>query len=651
MNILVIASVDATNLSIQNVVREFIERGHKVDVYGRFMDYKSIRMFSELGLEVKPVTQLSKATVKKYDVAFCGTDAMNILRWYDIYVFNYNFIFINSWPTEGSDFMFTICNERPMRCHEDCATMPVGNPKNDTRTFMRTNEKQILYIDAGHTPFGTVGKQRVARMLLEASERFPEYQIVVKPRWLLSDKRNRTHWNKDHIYALLNELADGKLPPNLVLLDRHRDLQELIDESVSVITTSYSCYLDAALRSKGVLIVGGLDSEDKYEVRKNVLEKQHIDLAEDTGCLVDVSEICDYLPYGKMCSEAHLEKLIPYRTGASERIVDVMEWVYENYLSKGLFPEIKPYSYETYRETMCADPAVDFTVLKQKRLRNAIINSTRTFDWVDADINWDRYFETLEKTYRDIPLNEEGFWTLNAQMEDLRKEILIANQSKLMDDPLNQALVFQAYYDLKLYDAISDFPEQDVLAWSPYYYYMGFIEFDRGATDSGLLYISKYFQEVNGRDFEKYYQDTIGFYRKAIMGFGEKYDGTNLDPETAFDIYDAIICNDRPELITNAVRARLNRFANHLPMIGEYLLKNGEKDKAELCLFLIADYFEKQFMNLNQKGQFLSQKLSSESSSRLIRKLHGGIQCVKDNGWAYTVHHAKEKLRGFIGRK
>lgn len=469
--------MDATNLSIQNVVKEFLKRGHNVDIYGRFLDNKSVRMFLELGIKVQPANRLTLKKINSYDIAFCGTDAMNVLRWADIYVFNYNFIFVDSWPTEGSDFMFTICNERNMRKCEECATMPIGNPKNDSPPKRTINKaKQILYVDAGHIPFGHHGKTQIANMLLQVCSKYPDYKVVIKPRWLLSDKQNRTHWNRDHIYQVIHEITDGQLPHNLVLLNQHLELQKLIDESTCVITTSYSVYLDVALRGKGLLIVGGLDNADKYEVRSNVTEKEHIEHVKRTGCLVNVEDIINYLPYGIQCDQEHLNKLVPFKTEVSPRIVDVIEWVYARFLKQGLFPALEKYEYETYQETMQADPLIDFTYLKRKRLKNAILNSTRTFDWADASIDYTHYFDVLDVKYTEVPLNDAGFTSLYETMESIRYAIIIANREKLMQDPLNQALVLQAYFDSGLYDCISNFETKQILATSPYNYYMSQIE-------------------------------------------------------------------------------------------------------------------------------------------------------------------------------
>lgn len=48
MRILVITAHDAVNLSIENVVREFIRRGHEVGIFARRMENRHIRMFKKL---------------------------------------------------------------------------------------------------------------------------------------------------------------------------------------------------------------------------------------------------------------------------------------------------------------------------------------------------------------------------------------------------------------------------------------------------------------------------------------------------------------------------------------------------------------------------------------------------------------------------
>ena len=177
MKILVVAWIDAANLSIENIVRRMLERGHQVDIYVFRTDYKSIRMFEHLPVTIYPVSKLSKESAQDYDIAFTVDSAMRALRFMDIYVFAYNYV-PDTWVSEGPDFMFTMVNDRKLEFEEECAMMPVGCAKNDKEIANDRYKKQILYIDAGHNPFGKNAKTQVANMILEVCKKLPDLSLI-----------------------------------------------------------------------------------------------------------------------------------------------------------------------------------------------------------------------------------------------------------------------------------------------------------------------------------------------------------------------------------------------------------------------------------------------------------------------------------------
>lgn len=642
-----VASADATNLSIENVIREFLKRGHYIEVYGPFVDYKSIRMFIEMGLAVTEVNELTLTKINAFDIAFCGTDAMKFLRWADIYVFNYNFIFINSWASEGSDFMFTICNERKMKKHEDCASMPIGNPKNEIKFKDSSGKKQILYVDAGHMPFGEKGKLQVANMLLEICNKYPEYNIVVKPRWLLSDKENITHRNENHIYKILYRISPKGLPTNLIMLNEHKNLQELISESISVITTSYSVYLDVALQNKGVLIVGGLDCEDKYEIRTNVTVKEMVEIANETGCYIDYREIADYLPNGILCSEKHLEELIPYRNNSAGKIVDVIEWVYTNFLCQGKFPKNRKYSYDNYKAEIQQDDTINFDYLKRKRLKNALLNATRSLDWVDADINFDPCFRLIDERVASVELNEYSFDVILKELDNLKKEIIIKNKKEMMKDSINQSILFQAWYDTGEYGAFSLLNKEDILAERSYSYYMGLIQEKYGLVDSSLKYLVKYLTAANECSYDKYLQDTLGFRYKAYISLIQQYNGSNVKPEIMFNLCKQLKKSRYYKLPINI----LEELNVKLTKLSVELLEKNMQSEALICLSWSLEDVQRQLHNQNTIQRLLEQmtaEIIELKQPYLLRKIKAAGRCLRGQGLIYTIKRMLFKVKNIV---
>lgn len=503
MKILVVSAADATNLSIENVVKEFIRRGHVIDVFSPMQDEKTIRMFKSLGLNIYPIDCLENR-VQEYDIAFVGTDAMDYLRFANIYVFGYNFLF-NGNPSDGADFMFTLSKDRKLAHPELCAVMPMGVPKNDTKPVLHP-QKQFLYIDAGHIPFGETGKRQVAGMLLEICSRFPEYNLVMKPRWLLSDKENLTHANKNHIYQVIHEISGGNIPSNMIMLNEHKDMQELMDESMTVITTSISCFVDCALRNRNCLVVGDLTSEDQHEMRLNKSRAREYREAENAGVLAGFKELPSLLPKGKRCDEDYINNLIAYRSGVSGKIVDVVEWVYERFIAKGKYPRIQEYSYEGYQNGIEEDESLNMTALIQNRMLNGIIRFSRKLDYVDAPLDFSGYYEELEKNYKNYPVSPEGYHELLKNMDSIYRNMIIENAALLENDAINQSILLQAFFDEGLYDDIVNYDFGKVLCKGPYYYWIGrtLQKTQPRNKEAAVRCYLLFLKEASRRTFEKY---------------------------------------------------------------------------------------------------------------------------------------------------
>lgn len=654
MRILIIATLDATNLTISNVVKEFLTRGHEVGVYGTLLDYKSIRMFTQLGLKVRPVSELTPKVIKSYDVAFTGTDMKGILRFSDIFIFNYNFLFTYRSPTEGSDFMFTICNPQEIHYLEDCPMMAVGNPKND-RPNIQQVKKQILYVDAGHMPFGHQPKYRLAKLLLKICDTFPDYDLVIKPRWLLTDQ-NFTHKNDDHIYEILRQCAETTgLPSNLILLQEHYDLQDLIDQSVTVISTSLSTFLDVALRGKGVVIIDGLGSEDKYEIRTNTSMREQLDAVRLSGCLVDYQNVIDYLPLGIMCDEAYLNRILPYKTGASTHIVDAMEWIFEKFLSKGEFPKKEIYTVDNYKSEMRADKSINFEYLKRKRIKNSIIARTRTFDWIDVKLDYSPVYETLESMYCSIDLTPAAYTTLERACEIARQQVVVNNANLLMDDALNQAELLRSLYSLGKFDELIEIPEHDILCTSPWNYYLGMIYYKRRDSFLALRHLIAFLDEANQRPYAKYPCEDWWGVRDAYIRIIKLYNRNNVPAFKMAELLVALYKKKNDQYLKEDV---LSNLLSLIPTISDVLLN---EEKYQLCAECLSIYVQncknreadEAINKLKRELKKIKRSKTYQVAKRIAwlpNKIFRGIKCISENGIKYTINNVKGKFRRLLSK-
>ena len=656
MRVLVVSAADATNLSIQNVLIEMVSRGHHIEVFAQNTDRKSIRMFEELHLPIHSVKELSPKIVSRFDIAFCGTDAMDILRFEDIYVFCYNFLF-NGSITAGADFMFTLCKKRNASVIEDCATMPIGIPKNDTPKTLST-KKQFLYIDAGHLPFAREGKVQLAKMLLNICNSFPMYKLVIKPRWLLTDTENLTHGNLIHIYNVLVEVTEGNLPDNLIMLQEHLNLQTLIDESETIITTSISCFLDATLRGKGVIVVEGLTNEDQCEMRINKSLKREYQNAAEAHCLVNYKNVVENLPKGKMCSNEYIDQLLPYRTGASGKIVDVIEYIYFNYLKLKKYPKIQNYEYETYKQEMTADKLMNIKELRYKRMKNSVLRASRMLDYIDAEIDYSSYFELLNETYHSFQDSENGYKMLLDSMVHERRKILIENQDKLMSDPINQAYLLAALYDEEQYENILNMPEDLILCKESYEFYLGRIYSVFGNSYNACEHYCKFLLEANKRTFCKFPQENKWGIKTAYTYLFKIYNGANIAPDIFAKLYVQLYEKHNENLLQFSLMQKVQKY---LPVIAEEI-KNSNSEIAFQCLSLYAKNNNLYNITpLRKKVSAVSKESITVKKSALYkihnivlwlpRKIRGGILCLKEHGWKYTVHRMIEQFTDWVKYK
>lgn len=658
MNILIVTAHDAVNLSIENVVREFIRRGHNVAIFALRNEKRHIRMFEDLDIPIRPLSELNREKVKEFDCAFCPMDAVASLMFYDIYIFSYNFIFSSRWTTVGGDFMFMQTENRPILQWEDCARMAVGSPKNDTPPLNEDTPKNtMLFVDTGHYPFGETGKLQVANMLLSICKKFPSYKVVVKPRWLPNESNN-IHANRIHLYNMISEICSSKIPENLILLDEHLDMQNLIDQSIVVITPGSSAYLEAAMRGKNVLIVTGLTSENCYEVRTDTVWREQFQVFAGSGCLVDYREIEHYLPYGLTCHKEHLKKLGVSNKNVSEKIADVVEDIFSRFLSQGLFPAIEQYSLITYMSDIKADPDLTYSELKRKRMKNRVLVLSRSFDSVVADIDYTEWLDALDEAYQTCPINKNGLDKLWRIMRQRLNDIWLSEADKMMADPIDQSILLQTLYDTGNIDQLLTISPKDILCEAPYHYYLGMIYKSRKRPLAAIEHFCFFLKEANCRSHNQYPQEADWGIRNSYNFIFDIYDGENIDPTEFADLYIALY----EQRNVNIVAYKSRKRAHNLLLKTVKKLQEIDPNRAYKCLQLYArgEYH----YNIRERDNTIKRLKKDIANIRgakmyrlnqkfrwFISKLRGGIRCLREHGWRYTIHRTGEHISNHIKGK
>lgn len=661
MNILVIAANDSNNIMISNVLSELQYRGHELKIFSHFTDEKSVRMFRELGVPVHHVKDLTNASIDWADSiisalrAHINLKALGEKVFCSKYIYIYNNYIDSHWATAGGDFMFTCGTTRQPLHPEDCPSMPIGCPKNDHISSAPSTDdsKTILFIDSGHYPFSHKGKIQVADMLLDICKAYPEYELMVKPRFLPKDE-NMLHSNRDHLYSCIEDRCEGDLPSNLVLLQEHRDMQELLDQCCCAVMLCSSAYVDAALRGKNILIVKGIDNEDKYELRNEIEYKNIYQLREESGCVVDYRDVVRHLPRGIKCSEEHLNKLVAYRENASQRMADVMEFIYDNFLSKGRFPAIQDYNYETYRYEMKADLSLTWDVIKHKRMKNMGNDLTNIFNRVTVHIDYTSFYKTLENTYMNYPASAEGAFEFLMQLQQIQVRLWIENADLLMEDPMNQAELFRVLYNVKEYRKLLEIPEGQILCTGPYHFYLGMIYYREKDWLQSVSNFIIYLKEAQKRAFAKYICEEPWGMRDAYIRIAKMYNGKNISPEDFTDLLEILYskCVDK-EVPYN----ELKKLHMAIPKVCAALYEKGEYKRATEC-FLLYMRQSPRFNEDKRRVKRLQNEINAIHSSWTYRigrictwfprKVRGGIRCFFENGWEYTYKHVIEKLKAPI---
>ena len=534
MKILVGTIRDSANAFMENIIKKLIDNGHEIVIYDAKNDKSSLWMFEKMGIEIRAYDQLFKDDLSEFDCAFVPSAGVGHFSMLKKYIFSFSsFIPHLEMNIAPSEFVFTV-GRMGDSYDGGFAYMPVGASKNDTDVAEVEGEsKRILFVDSGHFPFSKTGKMQVAGMLLEICEKYPDYEICVKPRWL-PDKQGKhmTHYNRIHIYDCLKELAE-RLPENLNLLEENKNLQELIDSSSCVITMCSTAFLDVPLRKKGLVVVKGFESDDVSTLRKRATDIVY-EAAEGSGCVVDYKDVCSYLPHGLKFKRGYIKNFYEYLTGASEKVVKVVEYVYEKYLKKGIYPEPKEYSYRGFFSLPIKDSGKTLTEIIKQRYYEVgkhaqYLLHTGINDWTD-------FYDVVKELSNEAVFSRDGREEFRELCKTERDKFIVKNESFLRSNKVDRHYFYGALYSLGRYDELLKLLETEDEHPS-LNYYCGLILFDKGSDtrDAGAGYLVKYFNEIKDRDYRLYTEEYIK-YKKECYERLYKYYLEKGDHERMFHV-------------------------------------------------------------------------------------------------------------------
>lgn len=359
MKILLIASTDSYNFSLGKLYTCFKTEGHYVSVLKT--EYGKEHNFAVRELPAKTYLGAVK-DLKSYDFAVfenvLNTKLLNQLHEAGIFCVS---MYFHAYPTEyvlGSGFLygnltfslgenFKKAQQRNGVVQE---IIPIGSPQyDDIKLCSQVDGNVLLFLEQHFYPAGDKGKNQLATMLLETALKNPDYKIIVKPRSLPQFHQQSKHKSK-HLYSYIEKLAGSEFPNNLVLLKEHRDLLSLIDQSSVVATTFSTAIYPCLIANKPVIWVTGFDSQNIHYYNRKVIESYYSQY-EDTGNVVHYGEFKDFLKKATAINKELVDNII-YKPDkhAGERIVEVLEYIYNKVLVNNRLLPYLDITYETYKQ-------------------------------------------------------------------------------------------------------------------------------------------------------------------------------------------------------------------------------------------------------------------------------------------------------------
>lgn len=514
-NILFVLGKDVHNKGTYKIYKECIRRGFYADVYATTFEDNHTMLFSRDGIVINDIKELDEKKIEKYDYIFSAVPL------YDKFLFRetHKYIFLN--PSThfdevyfSGDFIFTTRDLSlplvkgecwPIEKLNYCKSLPAmatGGASLERKNIEKqTKTNIILFVDAGHFPFGT--KKKLAEYIIQIANYCPTHVVRVKPRYLPSDK-NTTHLNKENIYDYLK--LEEKLPPNLELVMEHTDFAEEIEKAELIIcpegTTSYE---EVILSGKKLIIFTGFPTNENMLWPKNRIELFN-KVPENLCNRIYYKDIFRYLPDGIQANPDDLNKTLYKCTEVVIGIVDAMEYIYMNYISKNIFPNCQYYKVDNYHYTMKKDENTDWSYIKRRRYKTLLYDiASQKISRLCLKLDCNRIIDFIEDSRRQ--LNEQAIDTEIEKLNDVLNEVYIENKENMMGSSYSQSLLCLAYFKQNRFN---EFQPAEIKCKAYYAYCVAKIKFDSGDYRGTLKHINEYFDDVERNLYEISYADDEG---------------------------------------------------------------------------------------------------------------------------------------------
>ena len=515
MRIGVILSYDVYNIPTSHIVKELIKRGHVVELYALHMDYIHIRMFFDFDIQIRPFEELTKEIISKWDCIYSSFTIQGFPRDFwnvEKYIFHFTTTPYDE-PGGFGDFTFSqrdmsnnlILSEPAFERMKSFEVQPgkvTGNPKysiENTKIFNNIEKKQILFVDASHSPDSKSGKMEEAKMLVSIAKTFPEYKLVIKPRYFKNDK-HVSHRNGVFLDDCIYEASDSDVPSNIEYLKEHIDLETISMESEIIITPDLtSTYCNAgAYNKRGIIASGFVFEYPKWKRHKRLFAE----ISARSGLFVDYDKIVQFLPEGKTFDKKNLHEMGLDILDGAQRIVDTIENVNALFLSKKLYPLKSDCMDDGYIDSM--------TQLISRRYIKALygpievaLRDVEGCDFSDAE----KYVNNLLENNSSVNAND--YERLQNCINDCIRKSIISSYQNGNRDYILQEYYIRAMYELNRFEEIVD---DDFDAVEMLDYFRGRYEVDNSNYNEALCCFDRLINKISDSSFEQSLAYTDRYY-------------------------------------------------------------------------------------------------------------------------------------------
>lgn len=531
--ILFVTGKDVHNKSAFVIYKELVKRGYEVEVYATTLKDNHTLLFEQAGVKIGSVEELYAEKVMLYDYIFSAVPLyhLELFRTIRKYIFLNPSTFLDEVYFSG-DFIFavrdisTTLTEKCMIFDKINYVKSLPAMVSGGATFIKEagnisknhTVKSILFIDSGHFPFGT--KKELAEYIIQIANSCSNCDVYIKPRYLPSDV-DTTHNNKENVIVYLDDYDN--LPTNLHIIREHTDLQyELKKCDLVICSEGTSSYIEAILHNKKLIIFTGFPSEEGM-LWTNHRRRLFLEINKHIPNRVHYKDIFNYLPEGINTRGDELDGFLYSTSHVAENIVDAMEYIFENGISKGRFPKNELSYIDKYKSYDMFDSSITWEEVLQRRYKSILYDriGSKTFR-ICSDINCDTIIDYVRKQN----CSEDTMEQVIIDVEEMLYDVFIDNNKRLMADEYSQSLLCLAYYKKGRFFEF----KPDTLMCNAYYNYcLAKIEYDRNDYEKSLKYIELYFDEVNGHMYEVSFADDIGvivmayYYKGAALFKMGKY--------------------------------------------------------------------------------------------------------------------------------